>query len=99
MKNQTKKKKTPSIGEARAKLIKRLCLKGRERQHAEAIAASIEAGTVSVECLEDKIARRHANILDPKNWEECNGEAHSNPYIDNCGGCAPNWGKVWKGEQ
>ena len=22
----------------------------------------------------------------------CNGEAHSNPYIDNCGMCAPHWG-------
>ena len=24
--------------------------------------------------------------------EKCHGEAHSNPYIDNCGVCAPNWG-------
>jgi hypothetical protein len=23
---------------------------------------------------------------------ECNGEAHSNPYIDNCGVCMPFWG-------
>ena len=25
---------------------------------------------------------------------DCPGEAHSNPFIDNCGVCAPNWGKV-----
>jgi hypothetical protein len=24
----------------------------------------------------------------------CSGEAHSNPYIDNCGICAPRWGLV-----
>ena len=23
---------------------------------------------------------------------KCDGEAHSNPYIDNCLRCAPNWG-------
>lgn len=26
-------------------------------------------------------------------WKECNGEAHSNPYIDNCMVCLPYWGK------
>lgn len=24
--------------------------------------------------------------------KECDGEAHSNPFIDNCGCCAPRWG-------
>jgi len=24
----------------------------------------------------------------------CNGDAHSNPYIDNCGVCMPNWGWI-----
>jgi hypothetical protein len=24
---------------------------------------------------------------------KCTGEAHSNPYIDNCGVCMPHWGK------
>lgn len=24
---------------------------------------------------------------------KCNGEAHSNPFIDNCGVCLPHWGK------
>lgn len=24
----------------------------------------------------------------------CNGEAHSNPHIDNCGVCMPRWGSV-----
>lgn len=23
---------------------------------------------------------------------KCTGEAHSNPWIDNCWGCAPHWG-------
>lgn len=26
--------------------------------------------------------------------EDCDGAAHSNPWIDNCGICAPFWGKV-----
>lgn len=25
---------------------------------------------------------------------KCNGEAHSNPHIDNCGVCMPNWGWI-----
>lgn len=24
----------------------------------------------------------------------CRGEAHSSPYVDNCGVCSPNWGTV-----
>lgn len=24
---------------------------------------------------------------------ECQGEAHSNPYFDNCWECAPRWGR------
>lgn len=27
---------------------------------------------------------------------KCNGEAHSNPHIDNCGVCMPHWGWVQK---
>lgn len=33
--------------------------------------------------------------IDP--LQKCTGEAHSNPYIDNCGRCAPRWG--WVGDQ
>lgn len=29
--------------------------------------------------------------------QPCTGEAHNNPYIDNCGVCAPRWG--WAGEK
>lgn len=90
-------RKNPCIGTARAKLIHRLTLKGKTRVEAEMVAVSIESGSVAVSSLEDKIARRHATILDPKNWDSCDGEAHSNAYIDNCGSCLPNWGKVWKG--
>lgn len=25
---------------------------------------------------------------------QCDGEAHSNPHIDNCGVCAPMWGWI-----
>ncbi len=28
--------------------------------------------------------------------EECHGEAHSNPFIDNCMVCAPQWGIILK---
>lgn len=28
--------------------------------------------------------------------EPCQGEAHSNPFIDNCHRCAPRWGFVGK---
>jgi len=28
--------------------------------------------------------------------KRCDGEAHGNPHIDNCGQCAPRWG--WLGE-
>lgn len=27
--------------------------------------------------------------------KQCNGEAHSNPHIDNCSVCMPNWGVVY----
>jgi|SRR5579883_2316055 hypothetical protein len=27
---------------------------------------------------------------------KCNGDAHSNPFIDNCGVCMPDWGIVAK---
>ena len=26
-------------------------------------------------------------------WIKCQGEAHSNPYIDHCGICMPFWGE------
>lgn len=27
-------------------------------------------------------------------WIKCNGEAHSNPFIDNCGVCLPYWENI-----
>jgi hypothetical protein len=27
-------------------------------------------------------------------WVKCDGEAHDNPYIDNCWTCAPFWEKI-----
>ena len=62
---------------------------------AEATASLVESGTMKVVDFKDKICQRYATILDPNNWKECDGEAHSNPYIDNCMSCLPNWGKVW----
>jgi hypothetical protein len=32
--------------------------------------------------------------FDLKYLIECPGEAHSNPYIDNCSVCAPRWGYI-----
>lgn len=34
------------------------------------------------------------NIPAIPNFEPCGGEAHSNPFIDNCMRCAPRWGWV-----
>lgn len=34
------------------------------------------------------VAREEAGFV------PCPGEAHSNPYIDNCSICAPEWGKI-----
>ena len=47
----------------------------------------------------------HASICDGGNGRKrctrcdaivipCTGDAHSNPYIDNCGACMPGWGWV-----
>lgn len=67
-------------------------------KYARTTADAIESGTLKVADLKDKVSRRHANILDPENWEPCDGEAHTNPNIDGCGQCSPNWSKVWKSE-
>ncbi len=32
------------------------------------------------------------DVAEAKYMEKCPGEAHSNPWIDNCGLCMPNWG-------
>lgn len=42
------------------------------------------------------------SLMDPKEYTRektgrlipCDGEAHRNPMIDNCGLCAPRWGQV-----
>lgn len=28
--------------------------------------------------------------------EPCNGDAHSNAFIDHCGVCMPHWGKIYR---
>lgn len=89
--------KNPSIGEARSKLIRRIQLKSNSSfKEAETIADGIHSGLIEITTLKDKVAIRHATILLPSNWVECTGEAHQNLYIDHCGSCLPNWGKVWK---
>ncbi len=32
--------------------------------------------------------------MNKPNYIECDGEAHSNPHIDHCMMCAPNWGRI-----
>lgn len=42
--------------------------------------------------LRDRIAKAIDAVMVP-----CNGEAHSNPWIDNCMVCAPRWGAIsWR---
>lgn len=35
--------------------------------------------------------------LDP--FEKCDGQAHRNPFIDNCWACAPRWGVIGEREK
>ena len=35
-----------------------------------------------------------ANTKKTATWKPCDGEAHSNGHIDNCGACAPRWGAI-----
>lgn len=47
-------------------------------------------GTFSLETALKKIEvelKKHG----VKPSRKCNGEAHSNPHIDNCGACMPHW--------
>lgn len=43
-----------------------------------------------------KIHDRRARVGKPETYsvQKCTGEAHSNPYIDHCMVCAPEWGIV-----
>jgi hypothetical protein len=41
----------------------------------------------------------HEGRTELYNVTQCTGEAHSNPYIDHCGVCAPFWGVVVKCER
>lgn len=34
--------------------------------------------------------------LTPATVQECNGAAHSNPFIDHCMVCLPSWGKIYR---
>lgn len=40
------------------------------------------------------MAKKTKRPSEPMHLVACPGEAHSNPHIDNCGICAPRWGKV-----
>ena len=60
------------------------------RRRAEAIKYAKVSGFVAADgnhyCL--KCAEKEGYL------EKCTGEAHSNPWIDHCGVCAPRWGLV-----
>ncbi|MFA6510117.1 MAG: hypothetical protein WCV62_06685 [Candidatus Peribacteraceae bacterium] len=47
--------------------------------------------TVDTEDLEDLFRQGGIPLL-----TKCNGEAHDNPFIDNCGICMPRWGVCGK---
>lgn len=51
------------------------------------------AARQSPEDIEAMLARQYG--IEP--LKGCNGAAHDNPYIDNCGTCMPRWG--WTGEK
>jgi hypothetical protein len=51
------------------------------------------ADRASPETIEDMLMDRYG--IPP--LKPCTGEAHSNPFIDNCMCCAPRWG--WQGEE
>ena len=44
----------------------------------------------SPEAIEAYLSTHHK--IEP--LQACHGGAHSNPFIDNCGVCAPRWGLV-----
>lgn len=62
------------------------------------LVAQLEEGAHSKE-KPDQIANRLRTLASEHGLDVprvCNGEAHSNPHIDNCGVCMPNWGWVSK---
>ncbi len=66
--------------------------------------------TALIDEIRTRIAEAHVGNLEPVHvlhliasalersglapLEPCGGEAHSNPFIDNCHRCAPRWGWV-----
>lgn len=55
--------------------------------------AELPAGQVHAGILDNLLELLERAGLKP--LEPCGGEAHSNPFIDNCMRCAPRWG--WLG--
>ena len=52
-------------------------------------------------CVSPSLARRHDRTCSKRRFTKartrlvpCPGEAHSNPFIDNCSLCMPRWGWV-----
>ena len=54
--------------------------------------AEVPAGQVHTGLLANLVELLEHRGLKP--LEPCGGEAHSNPFIDNCMRCAPRWGWV-----
>jgi len=58
------------------------------------IVAKVEEGEIRASRPID-VANRIRTVAASHGLEvpqKCNGEAHSNPHIDNCSVCCPNWG-------
>ena len=62
------------------------------------LVAQIEEGESRAKRPEDvaNLLRTFASEHSLEVPRKCNGEAHSNPHIDNCGVCMPHWGWVQK---
>lgn len=59
---------------------------------AQLLGRSEESRVEPVEALEH--IKRKLQTLGVQPAKPCMGDAHSNPYIDNCAVCAPNWGWI-----
>lgn len=71
-----------------------------KRKDAARLLELIIHEVVTAKDQESPVVKNLANRLKEFGLElprKCTGEAHSNPHIDHCGVCMPNWGWVGGG--
>ena len=65
--------------------------------HCQAVTVHQAGGEYQCGCCTSTDVDRMQPVEGPspgKHFVKCPGEAHGNPYIDNCSTCAPRWGLV-----